>query len=330
MLKRVQTIAPSHLISRHLSSENLLSLVKICSSVKSLRQIHAQMLVNYIRKPNHLLAKIIDLKDFAYASLFFSQIPEPNDYAFNIMIRALTTTWHEYSLALQFYYQMKLLGLRPNKFSYPFLFISCANLLEIDHGRAGHSSVVKLGLSSDGHTSHSLITMYARCRELGYARKVFDEIIEKDLVSWNSLLSGYSKMGYAREAVELFWELKDAGFEPDEMTLVSVLGACGELGDLNLGKWVEEFVVEKHMTLNSYLGSALISMYSRCGELTSARRIFDSMTTKDVITWNAVITGYAQNGMADEAIMLYHRIYEVLDLLYEELKREGYVPRIGE
>lgn len=186
---------------------------------------------------------------------------------------------------------MKLLGIKPNNFTFPFLFIACANLLEINHGRAAHSSVIKVGLSNDSHTSHSLITMYARCNELGYARKVFDEITEKDLVSWNSLISGYSKLGYAREAVQLFGELREAGFEPDEMSVVSVLGACGEMGNIDLGKWVEGFVVEHSMALNSYIGSALVSMYAKCGDLTSARRIFDSMAKKDLITWNAMITG---------------------------------------
>lgn len=110
-------------------------------------------------------------------------------------------------------------------------------------------------------------------------------------MSWNSMIAGYAKMGRAREAVEVFEEMRREGFEPDEMGLVSVLGACGELGDLELGRWVEGFVVERGMDFNSYVGSALISMFAKCGDLGSARRIFDSMATRDVITWNAVISG---------------------------------------
>lgn len=107
------------------------------------------------------------------------------------------------------------------------------------------------------------------------------------------MIAGYAKAGCAREAVEVFGEMgRRDGFEPDEMSLVSVLGACGELGDLELGRWVEGFVVERGMALNSFVGSALISMYAKCGDLGSARRIFDSMATRDVITWNAVISGW--------------------------------------
>lgn len=264
------------------------------------------MLINFIQKPNFLLARIIDLKDFKYASILFHQISSPNEYAFNVMIRGLTTAWQKYSHALKFYYQMKCLGLKPDNFTYPFVFISCANLLALNHGVSAHSSVFKIGLDDDDHVSHSLITMYARCDKLGSARKVFDEIRERDLVSWNSMISGYSKMGYAKEAVELFGRMREEEFLPNEMTLVSILGSSGDLGDLVLGRWVEGFVVENKMELNFYMGSALIDMYGKCGDLVSARKVFDGMVKKDVVTWNAMITGYAQNGLSNEAIMLFN------------------------
>ncbi|KAK7303918.1 hypothetical protein RJT34_14837 [Clitoria ternatea] len=303
------------LIWRHQAFENgvecVLSLVKQCSSSKTLKQVHTQMVIHSIHKPNHLLCKTIHLHDLSYSSLLFSHItPHPNDFAFTIMIRALTSTWHLYHLSLSLFSRMISLDLRPNNFTFPFFFLSCANLSQAHHGRLGHSFAFKLGLHSDPHTCHSLITMYSRCGELRCARKVFDEISVRDTVSWNSMISGYAKMGRAREAVDVFVEMRKGGFEPDEMSLVSVLGACGELADLELGKWVEGFVVECGMPLNSYIGSALISMYCKCGELMSARRVFDNMAKRDVITWNAVISGYAQNGMADEAISLFHRMKE--------------------
>ncbi|XP_052304841.1 putative inactive cadmium/zinc-transporting ATPase HMA3 [Populus trichocarpa] len=100
------------------------------------------------------------------------------------------------------------------------------------------------GLDGDEHVNHSLTTMDASCGEMGFARKVFDEMGDRDLVSWNSMISGYSKMGFAKEAIGLFMEMREEGFEPDEMTLVNVLGACGDLG---LGRWVEGLVLEKKM-----------------------------------------------------------------------------------
>ncbi|CAI0440513.1 unnamed protein product [Linum tenue] len=286
-------------------SRELFSLLNNCASLKPLQQIHAQMLLNSVHHPNFFLPKIILLKDFHYALLFFTHLPKPNDYAFNVMIRGLTTTWHNYSLALHFYYQMKISGLLPDNFTYPFFFIACANLLALDCGRSAHSMVFKTGLDGDDHVAHSLVTMYAKCGQLGWSRKVFDEIPVRDLVSWNSMISGYSQMGFSRQAVRLFMDMQDQGIDPNEMTLVSVLGACGDSGNLDLGRSVEVFVRDRKMKFNSYIGSALISMYGKCGDLIAARRVFDAMTKKDVVAWNAMITCYAQNGESDETIILF-------------------------
>ncbi|CAA2934800.1 pentatricopeptide repeat-containing At2g34400 [Olea europaea subsp. europaea] len=290
--------------------DQLLFLLRKCKSTLTVQQIHAQMLIHSIQKPNFLLSKLILIKDFDYSTLFFSQIPNVNDYAFNIMIRGLTTTWQKFNLALEYYGKMKSLGVKPDNFTYPFVFISCGNLLALKMGRLTHCEVVKNGLFADFHVVHSLMTMYSRCGQVGFARKLFDEMDERDMVSWNSMISGYSRMGFAREAVELFAEMREKGWKPGEMTLVSVLGACCDLGDLNLGRWIEEYVMVKGMELNTYIGSALIDMYGKCGDLLSARRVFDGMRKKDVITWNAMITGYAQNGLSDEAISLFNAMKE--------------------
>ncbi|KAL2544815.1 Pentatricopeptide repeat-containing protein [Forsythia ovata] len=205
---------------------------------------------------------------------------------------------------------MKSLGVKPDNFTYPFVFISCGNLLALKIGRLAHSEVVRNGLCSYIHVVHSLIIMNSRCGQLDFAQKLFDEMGERDLVSWNSMISGYSRMGFAKEAVELFGEMREEGLEPGEMSLVSVLGACGDLGALNLGRWIEEYVMEKGMELNTYIGSALIDMYGKCGDLVSTRRVFDGMRKEDVITWNAMITGYAQNGLSDGEISLFNAMKE--------------------
>ncbi|KAK1432758.1 hypothetical protein QVD17_09657 [Tagetes erecta] len=290
----------------HPLKDQLLIILKQCVSIKTAQQIHAQMLIHSLHEPNFLLPKLIHLKDFNYSYRLFNSIPEPNEYAFNVMIRGLTTTWQKFDLTLQLYYKMKGLCITPNNFTFPFLFIACSNLTAIEHGKLGHCMVMKSGLVADGHVRHSLITMYSKCGEVLYARQVFDEITERDVVSWNSMISGYLKMGLPGSALELFEEMKGEGFEPGEMTLVSVLVACGDLGNLSLGKLVECYVVDNEMKINSYIGSALIGMYAKCGDLVSARRIFDKMTNKDLVTWNAMITGYTQSGLSDEAISLFN------------------------
>jgi hypothetical protein len=105
-------------------TEKLLSLIKQCKSKNLLKQIHTQMPINSIPKPNFLLSKIVDLKDLAYASLVFNQLTKPNIYAFNFMLRGLATTWKKYDFCVELYYKLKSLGLKANNFTYPFLFIA--------------------------------------------------------------------------------------------------------------------------------------------------------------------------------------------------------------
>ncbi|CAK9170660.1 unnamed protein product [Ilex paraguariensis] len=122
---------------------------------------------------------------------------------------------------------------------------------------------------------------------------------------------GYSQMGFASNAVELFGKMRDEGFEPDEMTLVSLLRACGDLGNVSLGRWVEGFVGDHNMELSAYIGSALIDMYGKCGDLLSARNVFDRMATKDMVIWNAMITGQVLL-----SILMWYYLYVAKNLIH--------------
>ncbi|KAF2602574.1 hypothetical protein F2Q70_00025137 [Brassica cretica] len=287
---------------------DFLLLLKKCVSVNQLREIQAQMLLNSVDKPNFLIPKAVELGDFTHASLLFSATEEPNHYSFNFMIRGLTNTWHDHVGALSLYRRMKFSGLRPDNFTYNFVFVACGNLPEIRVGRSVHSSLFKVGLERDDHVNHSLITMYAKCGFVEYALKVFDEITEKDMVSWNSMIAGYSMAGKGEYAVGLFRRMEEEGVEPDERTLVSVLGACAHLGDLKTGRLLEDIAIRKKIGLSEFIGPKLISMYGKCGDLVSARRVFNQMVSKDRVAWNAMITVYSQNGRSVEAIKLFREM----------------------
>ncbi|KAL1207340.1 Pentatricopeptide repeat-containing protein [Cardamine amara subsp. amara] len=284
--------------------------LKKCISVNQLREIQAQMLLHSVEKPNFLIPKAIDLGDFNYASFLFSATEEPNHHSFNNMIRGLTNTWHDHEAALSLYRRMKFSGLKPDKFTFNFVIIACGNHLELGVGRSVHSSLFKFGLQRDEHINHSLITLYAKCSQVGDARKVFDEITEKNMVSWNSMITGYSQAGYKKEAVDLFREMEKEGVEPDERTLVSLLGACTHLGDLRTGRLLEEVAITKKIGLSTFLGPKLISMFGKCGDLDSARRVFNQMNEKDRVAWNAMITVYSQSGKSDKAIKLFREMEE--------------------
>ncbi|KAL4205332.1 hypothetical protein AMTRI_Chr01g114100 [Amborella trichopoda] len=306
------TLKPTHQNPSHfdpLLAWRSLNLLKRCKNTREFMQIHSHMLTNNVQKENFLLAKLVELRDISYAETLFSVLSHPNEFSWNTIIRGLAQN-RRFHDVLKFYHKMLESGIKPNNFTYPFVLVSCAGLPDCSYGKRAHSSLHKSGLNSVEFIQHSLITMYSKCGVLQDARKVFDEILERDLVSWNAMISGYAQNQSPYEAIALFRLMRISGLEPDEMTLVSVLAACADSGDMVLGRWIENYAEERGFGLNSFIGSSLIGMYSKCGNLISARKIFDRMSERDVVAWNAMITGYAQNGLSKEAIRLFYEMRE--------------------
>jgi pentatricopeptide repeat protein len=147
-------------------------------------------------------------------------------------------------------------------------------------------------LNSHDHTVHSLITIYSYLDDPGAARKVFNGIPSRDVVSWNAMMKAYGRVGMNGEVGRMLRDMvKDGAVVPNAVTLAVVLAACRDEGDLVLGRWVEEWSKSAGMETDSLVGSALVGMYEKCEEIAEARRVFDSIIDKDVVAWNAMITG---------------------------------------
>lgn len=143
-----------------------------------------------------------------------------------------------------------------------------------------------------------MITGCLKCREVDIARELFDRFTEKDVVTWNAMISGYINCGYPREALSIFKEMRDAGEHPDVVTILSLLSACAVLGDLETGKRLHHYILEKASVSSSiYVGTpiwnALIDMYSKCGSIDRAIEVFRGMKDRDLSTWNTLIVGLA-------------------------------------
>ncbi|KAJ0745326.1 putative tetratricopeptide-like helical domain superfamily [Helianthus annuus] len=149
----------------------------------------------------------------------------------------------------------------------------------------------------DGYCSHGNISM---------ARTLFDSMPHKNLISWNAMIKGYYQSKQPDEALKLFQELQlEASLEPDNVTVVSILPAIADLGALESGNWVHQYIIRKKMNTATNVCTALVDMYAKCGEFTKARRVFDSTPRKETATWNALIHGLAVNGYGNEAINVF-------------------------
>ncbi|KVH89764.1 pentatricopeptide repeat-containing protein At4g16835, mitochondrial isoform X1 [Cynara cardunculus var. scolymus] len=151
----------------------------------------------------------------------------------------------------------------------------------------------------------AMVTGYMKSRKVDLAEKVFDEMPEKNLVTWNTMVSGYVENGRADDGLKLFRKMVETGVKPNPSTLSSVLLGCSNLSSLKLGKQVHQFVNKSPLSLHTMVNTSLVSMYCKCGDLDGAWKLFLAISHKDIVTWNAMISGYAQHGASEKALWLF-------------------------
>ncbi|XP_057454159.1 putative pentatricopeptide repeat-containing protein At3g15930 [Lotus japonicus] len=156
----------------------------------------------------------------------------------------------------------------------------------------------------------SIVSGFANTGQIDLARKYFDQMPERDYVSWTAMIDGYLRMNHFREALALFREMQMSHVKPDEFTMVSILTACAHLGALELGEWVKTYIDKNKINNDTFIGSALIDMYFKCGNVEKARKTFKEMHQKDKFIWTAMIVGLAINGHGEEALTMFSNMIE--------------------
>ncbi|XP_040385263.1 pentatricopeptide repeat-containing protein At5g43790-like [Oryza brachyantha] len=201
--------------------------------------------------------------------------------------------------------------LRPNAFTYPLLFRAAPPAVAF--ALATHS-VKFLGThaaSYDRFLGAALLDVFARCGRIASCRRVFDRIARPDLPAWNALLSAYARCASsaADTILELFARMLSlATIRPNEITLVAVIGACGELGALGHGIWAHTYLVKRQLAINCIMTTALVEMYARCGRLDLAEHVFATTSDRDTRCYNAMLQGLAAHGHGRAALALFDRM----------------------
>lgn len=201
----------------------------------------------------------------------------------------------------------------PNEFTFATVLTSCTGVSGFHLGRQIHSLIIKSNFESHIYVGSSLLDMYAKAGRIHEARAVFEYLPERDVVSCTAIISGYAQLGLDEEALELFQKLQMEGMSTNYVTYASVLTALSGLAALDHGKQVHDHVLRCEVPSYVVLQNSLIDMYSKCGNLTYALRVFNSMSERTVISWNAMLVGYSKHGMGRE-------VMELFDLMTEENK----------
>ncbi|KAL4185638.1 hypothetical protein AMTRI_Chr10g231690 [Amborella trichopoda] len=267
----------------------------------------------------------------------FKLMPLRDGVSWNAVLSGYAN-WGDGKTAIKVYQEMLHNSQTPNRITFSLLLIlSSKQFLEI-LGRQIHGQIIRVGFESNPFVTSPLIDMYVKCSNLEGARRVFDELSERnsvsyntmitgyckcgmveeakrifnkmpererDSVSWTTMITGYMQNGHSREALELFRGMKFADSASDQFTFGSVLTAIGALMALKQGKEIHAYIIRTNYQSNLFAGSALVDMYSKCGAIKSAETIFTQIPQKNVISWTAMLVGYAQNGFNEEAMRLF-------------------------
>ncbi|KAL5728449.1 Pentatricopeptide repeat-containing protein [Ranunculus cassubicifolius] len=306
------------------------SVLPACSHLEMLgigKEIHAYALRNdNIIKNSFVGSALVDMycncKQVEIGRRVFDGIIERRIALWNAMIAGYSQNGY-FEEALRLFIDMKSnTGLSPNPTTMASILPACVHC-EAFHQKEGiHCYIMKRGFENDVYVQNALIDMYARVGKIEVSKKIFDSMEVKDLVSWNTIITGYALDGRHGDALLLLQKMQNklalttiskddeerVIYRPNSITLMTILPSCASLAALAKGKEIHAYAIKNALASDIAVGSALVDMYAKCGCLTIARRVFDEMSTRNIITWNVLIMAYGMHGLGKEALELFKKL----------------------
>lgn len=305
---------PTHGLVPH---NRFLSLLQKCESLPHLKQIQAQMTITALILDPFESSQLINFctlsksRNLDYCVKLLRGVDNPNAFSWNVTIKGFSGSPNPKDAILMYKEMLRDGGeSRPDHFTYPVLIKVCADLELSRLGLMILGHVFKLGLELVSHVHNASIHMFACFGEMENARKAFDESPVRDLVSWNSLINGYKKMGQAEKAIEVYKMMESEGIDADYVTMIALVSSCAMLGSLKLGREFYGYIIDNGVRMTVPLANTLIDMFSKCGDVHEARMIFDRMEKRTIVSWTTMISGYARSGLLDVARKLFDEVDE--------------------
>uniref|UniRef100_A0A7N0U2R7 DYW domain-containing protein n=1 Tax=Kalanchoe fedtschenkoi TaxID=63787 RepID=A0A7N0U2R7_KALFE len=291
-------------------------LLQLCADRKSLnngRKVHSALVSRGAAVNGIMGAKLVFMYvrcgDLKQAREVFNTVANEKVFLWNLMISEYAKVG-EFKECVAMFQKMLALNVELNSHTFTSVlkFLSASG--SSSGGEAVHGCAVKMGLSSYNNVANALIAFYFKVGRVENAFKVFDELSDRDVVSWNSMISGCVANNAAEEALEAFLEMLQAGVAVDSATLINVLSACAGRGSLQLGRAAHGLAVKSGCAEEVTVSNVLIDMYSKCGDLIEAGRVFDRMRERSVVSWTSLMAGFTREGLSGKAISLFRRMDE--------------------
>ncbi|KAI7736990.1 hypothetical protein M8C21_005403 [Ambrosia artemisiifolia] len=297
-------------------SVTVASLLSACASIGAFSkglQLHsyaikAGMCADIIIEGS-LLDLYVKCSDVKTAHDFFLTTETENVVLWNVMLVAYGQLG-DLNESLKIFSQMQINGMRPNQYTYPSILRTCTVVGALDLGEQIHSQVVKTGFQLNVYVCSVLIDMYSKHGDLYTAQKILSRLNEKDVVSWTAMIAGYAQHDLFNEALKTFEEMIHKGIQSDNIGFSSALSACAGIQAIHQGRQIHAQSVVCGYSSDLSIGNALVCLYARCGLITEAYLAFEKIHVKDNVSWNALVSGFAQSGNYEESLKVFSKMNE--------------------
>lgn len=292
----------------------LCNLLKECTKYKDLasgRNLSSLITSNGLNSETYLYDHIIrmftacgQLKDASHA---FNQVSKPTIYTWNAIISAHSSLGKS-AKALELYHGMKQKGFQPDLVTFLCTLKACCDMRDTCQGMIVHNQIVRSGFHSHSTIGNAVIDMYCKCGNLEEAQKVFDTLGSRTVVSWGALMAGYVQHGHGVHTLELFERMQLEDIAPNLVVFSSALKACNYSDQSIHGRLIHDLIIKSGLQSDIVAKNTLIDMYAKHACVEEAHRVFHGMSTRDVVSWGALIAGYAVYGPSDTAFKLFYKM----------------------
>ncbi|KAL5860792.1 hypothetical protein ACOSQ4_002088 [Xanthoceras sorbifolium] len=271
------------------------------------RQLFDQMPNKNTVSTNTLISGYVKSGNLSSARELFNSMTDRTAVSWTILVGGYSHS-NQFREAFTLFVEMRRQGSDPDSVTFATLLSGCNDPDTSNEVIQIHASVVKFGYTSTLIVCNSLVDSYCKIHRIDLACQLFREMSQRDSVTFNALITGYSKEGLNEEAIKLFMEMQNLGFKPSDFTFAAALCAGIRLDDIALGKLIHSFVVKANFVGNVFVGNALLDFYSKHDCVVEARNFFDEMPVVDGVSYNVMITCYAWNEQYKESLRLFREL----------------------
>ncbi|XP_047332841.1 pentatricopeptide repeat-containing protein DOT4, chloroplastic [Impatiens glandulifera] len=296
--------------------ETYCSILQLCADMNSLdngRKVHYHIDYQGMNLTGILGSKLVFMYvkcgDLREGRRILDLIDSKNVFLWNLLMNEYAKSGY-YTESLVLYRRMLEIGIEPDSYTFTCVFKCFAFLGYVLEGQIAHGLLLKKKFGSYNMVSNSIIAFYFKTGRIESACKVFDEMSNRDVVTWNSMISGYVTNNLPYEGLKIFNQMFSVGIEIDLATMINALAACADVGLCSFGSVLHCYGVKTGIIQDTLFCNSLLDMYSKSGETDNAIRVFEGIGERCVVSWTSMIAGYAREGLSDKAIMLFWGMVE--------------------